>query len=110
MMASVAGKWLILLGIAASAVGVAAQQRWLAPSERLAATDGRPVEVQLPSPRSGPTTIALGPDGSVWFTLSSGNSIGRMSPDDSSIREFPLPNPNSSPRIIALGSDGNMWF
>ena len=61
-------------------------------------------------PRSGPTTIALAQDGTVWFTESAGNRIGRMSPDGTGLKEFPLPNADSSPRIIALGSDGNMWF
>src|SRR5688500_11699104 len=44
-----------------------AQQRWLGPDERLAAT-GQVTEFALPRPSSGPTTIALAADGTVWFT------------------------------------------
>ena len=88
-----------------------AQQRWLAAGR----AEPRPptassTEFPLPNPGSGPTTIALAPDGTVWFTEGAGNRIGRMQPDGTGLTEFPLPNPNSSPRIIALGSDGNMWF
>ena len=95
------------LGTAPSAVE---GQRWLGPADRNLTTDGVATEFALPNPGSGPTTIALAPDGTLWFTESAGNRIGRMNPDGSGLREYPLPNPNSSPRIIALGSDGNMWF
>jgi streptogramin lyase len=73
-------------------------------------TDGRATEFPLPRPGSGPTTIALARDGTVWFTEQTGNRIGRMSPDGTAIREFDLPNPGSAPRIITLGPDGNLWF
>ena len=86
-----------------------AQQRWLTPDERLEAT-GTVVEFALPHAASGPTTVALAPDGTVWFTESNGNRIGRMSPDGSDLTEFDVPTEESAPRIIALGADGNMWF
>jgi virginiamycin B lyase len=103
-------KWLCLLGIVALTGVAGAQQRWLSAADRNLVTDGMVTEFPLPNPGSGPTTIAIAQDGTLWFTESSGNRIGRMSPDGSNVKEFPLPNPNSSPRIIALGSDGNMWF
>lgn len=103
-------KWLSALGILLSAELLLAQQRWLGPNDRALTTDGMVAEYPLPTAGSGPTTLAIAPDGTVWFTESAGNRIGRINPDGSGLREFPLPNPNSSPRIIALGSDGNMWF
>jgi virginiamycin B lyase len=84
-------------------------QRWIDPDEHLR-TDGSATMFALPRPNSGPTTIALAQDGTVWFTLGAGNAIGRMDPDGSALVEFPLPHPDSAPRIIALGKDGNMWF
>ena len=59
---------------------------------------------------SSPTTIAIAPDGTVWFTESNGNRIGRMNPDGTHLAEFDVPTPDSAPRIIALGADGNIWF
>jgi streptogramin lyase len=95
--------------VALTSAASAADQRWLAPAERLT-SDGQIIEHALPSPNSGPTTIALAPDGTVWFTEGSGNRIGRMNPDGGGLVEYPLPRADSSPRIIALGADGNMWF
>ena len=71
---------------------------------------GEVTEFALPHPASGPTTIALAPDGTVWFTQSNGNRIGRMNPDGTGLVEFDVPTEESSPRIIALGADGNIWF
>src|SRR6188474_2728074 len=103
-------KWLWMLGIPVLVTLVAGElngaQRWLGRGEALRATDGTATEVPLPNPGSGPTTIALTQDGTVWFTESAGNRIGRMQPDGTGLVEFSLPNPNSGPRIIALGSDG----
>ena len=103
-------KCLCTLGILLMAGLLSAQQRWLTASDKALHTDGVFTEFPLPNPGSGPTTIALAQDGTLWFTESAGNRIGRMNPDGTGLQEFSLPNPNSSPRIIALGSDGNMWF
>jgi streptogramin lyase len=107
-------KWLWTLGIPVLVMLVASRvataPRWLGPAEVLATTDGVTTEFPLPTPGSGPTTIALTQDGSVWFTESAGNRVGRMRPDGTGLAEFPLPNPNSGPRIIAVGGDGHLWF
>ncbi len=84
-------KWLCVLGILVCGGGIAAQQRWLVPSDRGLSTDGVVTAFPLPNPRSGPTTIALAQDGTLWFTESAGNRIGRMNPDGTGLREFPLP-------------------
>ena len=81
-------KWLCLLGIVAATAGLPAQQRWLGPADRSLATDGMVTDFPLPNPGSGPTTIALAQDGTVWFTESGGNRIGRIAPDGSGLKEF----------------------
>lgn len=73
------------------------------------ATDGAVKAFVLPQPGSGATTVAIAPDGRVWFTESAGNRIGVMDRDGGGYAGFDLP-PGSAPRIIALGADGNMWF
>ena len=55
-----------------------AQQRWLGPDERLAAT-GKITEFALPVPRSGPLCVTPGKDGKIWFTESYG-AIGYLLP------------------------------
>jgi virginiamycin B lyase len=73
-------------------------------------TDGVVHGFPLPGANSGVTTICVARDGSLWFTESSGNRIGRMNADGSGYRAFTLPRADSSPRIIAVGADGNLWF
>jgi len=76
----------------------------------LQAAGERIADFPLPNPGSGPTTISIAPDGTLWFTESTGNRIGRMAPDGSNLKEFDLPHAGSAPRIITIGSDGNFWF
>src|SRR5689334_11255860 len=103
-------KCLCSLGIALWTATAGAQHRWLTAADARLTTDGKPVEYPLPNPNSGPTTRAIAQDGTVWFTESSGNRIGRINQDGSGLQEFPLPHPDSGPRIIAIGGDGNAWF
>ena len=58
---------------------------------------------------AGPTGIASGPDGNLWFTEFWTNRIGRMTPTGV-LTEFPIPTPDSAPRGIVAGPDGNLWF
>ncbi|MFT5320906.1 MAG: streptogramin lyase, partial [Pseudohongiellaceae bacterium] len=46
-------------------------------------TDGVVTAFTMLSENAGPTTISIAPDNSIWYTLSSGNAIGRMNPDGS---------------------------
>jgi virginiamycin B lyase len=103
----------ISLAVGAAAgipAGPAAQQAGGAGTARALEADGTVTGFALPNPGSGPTTIAIAPDGTLWFTEANGNRIGRMAPDGTGIQEFDLPHPGSAPRIITLGSDGNFWF
>src|SRR6266550_7988578 len=66
-------------------------------------------EFLIPTAGSVPMAITAGPDGNLWFTESSGNQIGRITPAGL-ITEFPLPNSGSDPRGITAGPDGALWF
>lgn len=62
----------------------------------------------LPS-NAAPQDLALGPDGSIWFTDPSVPGIGRIS--GGTVTEFTTGLPaNARPFAIAPGPDGNMWF
>ncbi|HEU5199028.1 MAG TPA: hypothetical protein VFU32_05295, partial [Ktedonobacterales bacterium] len=61
-----------------------------------------------------PADITTGPDGNLWFTESTGNKIGRVTPAGR-IQEFSLPTTcdNSlgcGPTGITSGPDGALWF
>jgi len=66
------------------------------------------IQHPLPAPSSGPETIAVGPDGNLWFSEGVGK-IGRITPTGV-ISEFTISTPGSSPFGIVAGPDGNMWF
>jgi streptogramin lyase/subtilisin-like proprotein convertase family protein len=58
---------------------------------------------------SSPLVIAAGPDGSLWFTETDGNRIGRITLSGA-ITQYTLPNGGSGPNRIVAGPDGNLWF
>jgi virginiamycin B lyase len=88
----------------------AAEVRWMHRNQKAALTDDKVRAFALPNDNSGPTTVTVGPDGSVWLTEGSGNRIGRIHADGRGFTEYSLPHANSAPRIIAMGADGNVWF
>ena len=54
--------------------------------------------------------IAAGPDGNLWFTESTGDRIGRITPSGV-VTEFAAGiTAGASHADIALAPDGNMWF
>ncbi len=73
----------------------------------------------LPTANCGPSEIASGPDGALWFTERSCNQIGRIT-TSGAITEYPLPACTNgcnlfapggpSPVGIAAGPDGALWF
>ena len=70
------------------------------------------VEYDVPTPRSIPGGIVVGPDGYLWFIESIGNNLGRIS-TDGQITEFPIPTPSANlPRqaFVGIGPDGMVWF
>ncbi|HET6149696.1 MAG TPA: choice-of-anchor D domain-containing protein [Polyangia bacterium] len=74
-------------------------------------TTGMITEYPL-SATSAPVGIAAAPDGSLWFTESGTDTIGRLvvNPDSTvSISEFPM-RVGMAPTGLALGADGAFWF
>jgi streptogramin lyase len=67
-------------------------------------------EFALPDPASGPSQIAAGSDGNLWFTETNPLSprVGRITPTGV-VTEFPLPGSPFSAIDIASGPDGNLW-
>ena len=102
---------LVALGLTVTALAAEpAAQHWLPRHPGPLGTDAVLHALPLPQAHSAPTTVAVAPDGRIWFTEGGGDRIGRMNPDGSGLAEYPLPHAGSAPRIIALGADGNMWF
>jgi streptogramin lyase len=64
------------------------------------------VRVELPA-KSGPSRIALGPEGNLWATMFDADAIDRITPTGQRTR-FPL-SAGAGPNDIALGPDGALW-
>ncbi len=96
----------VAAAVAGAVVGV--QALVVAPAYT-ATVPGVITEFTVPTAGSQPGGIAAGPDGNVWFTESSGNKIGRITPAGV-ITEFTVPTAGSQPIGIAAGPDGNLWF
>jgi streptogramin lyase len=68
----------------------------------------------IPGSQNEPLGIAYGPDGGLWFTNYTGNSIGRLatgfSSGGGSFTITPIPTSVSEPYGIAAGPDGALWF
>jgi poly(3-hydroxybutyrate) depolymerase len=64
---------------------------------------------RLPTVGAEPFDVAIGSDGSVWFTEFAANKIGRISPAGV-MTQFTVPTAKSGPYQITAGADGAMWF
>src|SRR3954447_7958314 len=71
---------------------------------------GPAVEFPLPTAGSGPTAIAAGPDGNLWFTEATANRIGRITPNGVVTEFFTGITSNAGLTDITTGPDGNLWF
>jgi virginiamycin B lyase len=73
-------------------------------------------ECSVPTPDSQPVDVAVGSDGSIWFTESAGRKLGRLVPATGVITEYdpsaqqpPLPCPVLGPWSAAV-SGPDVWF
>jgi virginiamycin B lyase len=55
-------------------------------------------------------SIAPGPDGAMWFTLTKSKAVGSISSSGSIQMYQNPPNIDAEPQRIAAGADGAMWF
>ena len=87
-------------------------------------TAGVITEFPVPAPplagsASGPSGLAFGPDGNLWFDYASpiascgegtASDIMVMSTAGSILATYATPTADSGPALIIAGPDGNMWF
>lgn len=68
-------------------------------------------EFKLPGENNWPFNVALGPDGSVWFTQRFTGQVGRLDPASGAVKNYPLPNRACGPAGLAVdGRSGRVWF
>jgi streptogramin lyase len=79
-------------------------------SGALAAGVGQVGDFPTPTAAAGPSGIAAGPDGNVWFTEFNEGQIGELNVATHAITEYSLHNTGAFPLGITMGPDGNVWF
>jgi len=66
--------------------------------------------VEYGAPMSAETGgIIQGPDGNMWYTMSTPAMIGKSTTSGQSTT-YPVPGTNRTPTDIAAGPDGNLWY
>lgn len=65
-------------------------------------------EIELDTPRSGPSIVTVAPDQSVWVSLARASKLLRVAPDGSR-REFTLPE-GSFPVGLLVDPQGVVWY
>jgi virginiamycin B lyase len=65
-------------------------------------------EIKLPSRADVPVTIATARDGTVWFTLESSDSIGRVR--NRQVERIPKGAESIEPLGLAVDADGGAWY
>jgi virginiamycin B lyase len=84
---------------------------WFAESTAFSITrlkDGQLKRHEFKSLRGGPYGVAVGPDGTVWGTLQSGNQLLRIAPSGE-MSEYDLPTPSAAPTDVAVDKQGGVW-
>ncbi len=56
-----------------------------------------------------PTSMTVGPEGYLWYTLQDQNEVGMIAPDGA-VTRFPVSGPGLHPREIIVGPDNSLWF
>ena len=56
-----------------------------------------------------PVSLAVGPDGALWYSDLDGNGINRIT-TDGFVTEFAIPTAASQPQGLVVGPDGAIWF
>jgi virginiamycin B lyase len=66
------------------------------------------VEFAMVSPKDIPAVIAIGPDGSVWFTIDFAAAVGRVT--NGKVQRLAKPTVSGEPVGLAVATDGAAWF
>lgn len=67
-------------------------------------------EWEVPTSGSFPHDPAVGPDGALWYTGMTSDSLGRLDPVSLQFREYRLRTLGSGPHGLAADKNGNIWF
>jgi virginiamycin B lyase len=67
-------------------------------------------EWSTPSAAAEPQASLIGSDGSLWYTGTNANVIGRVDPKTGAVKDYPLKTAESKPDGLAEDRDGAIWY
>lgn len=75
------------------------------------ATERFPTTASPYYPISGPSGVAVAPDGAVWFAVHFADRVSRVDPATRTIVEYEVPSaPGTNMQRVALDPQGRVWF
>ena len=77
---------------------------------RLVPSTGEIKLVTMPTQKSRPYGIVIGPDGSPWICCNGSNCLVKADPETMALREYKLPEPKTTVRRLDFGPDGMIWY
>ena len=96
----------VLIAVPLAALVVAGAAAFML--SQTAATRNRFVEFAMPQPLDMPTAVAVGADGTAWFTMDLSPAMGRVR--DGQIERLPTAKANVEPVGLGIGPDGSAWY
>ncbi|GAA4790754.1 virginiamycin B lyase family protein [Lysobacter hankyongensis] len=90
------------------AVGLLVLMTFSATGTASTASSGRVREIEIDTPRSGPSIVVMAPDQAVWSSLARASRLLRVAPDGTK-REYQLPE-GSFPVGLLIDQDGTVWY
>ena len=76
----------------------------------LNAATGVFTETLITTASSGPTGIALSPDGTIWFVEQDANQLANFDPDSSTLDEFLYTTPDGLLEDVVVMDEDSIWF
>lgn len=66
--------------------------------------------IKTPTTNSRPTTTAVAPNGTIWFTEEAANKLGYIDPNGGVVNEYTWTTQNVRPNALAIDGSGRIWF
>jgi virginiamycin B lyase len=82
-------------------------------ADSIGKVDGKTLQVTkwvVPTAKSFPRRMEIGPDGMIWIAEFEGGKIARFDPATQTFKEYPLPGPAPTPYSIGFDADGYLWY
>jgi len=64
----------------------------------------------VPTGNSGPWSVSVDSQGTVWFLEETANQLVSYTPSTGAFQDYPIPTSQSGPQAVTTDASGNVWF